>query len=212
MSIYSPPPSTVPTSVQNSPTSASDASAEQALDALRIASIMWMARSPRCVLLYDVYDPPKANEPGGAHLSNPQATNTPVRVADEQFELHVTSPASPVIHLVCKLFPWIITVRNPDGVTCGNVMNAVFRYLDKPISEEERWVMAGWKKPRNGEYVYSREVSQSWRKRVDVLKDFPVFRGLEMNPSLAAARIGGRSDIDVGLCLAMVFKGPGRER
>jgi len=44
------------------------------------------------------------------------------------------------MNIVCKLLPWVIDVRNPDGVTCEDVLKAIHTTLLEAITSPEWWI------------------------------------------------------------------------
>ncbi|KDQ21691.1 hypothetical protein BOTBODRAFT_89507, partial [Botryobasidium botryosum FD-172 SS1] len=82
-------------------------------------------------VLWDVRFPPSA-----ARLD----TDTPARLTARYASMPAVHPMQRRIHLVCKLLPWAIDVRNPDGVTCEDVLKAIHATLQETVTSPEWWI------------------------------------------------------------------------
>lgn len=132
-------------------------------------------------LIYDVRNVPttagRANAPGPlTHSERAQ---------------HATSPPRTFLRITCDLVPWTIEITRPQGVTLGDVLDAVYADLHKRVRRSE-WLIAqdglqekivrafAWRcynstAPRGFE-------EQQGPKRVDWLLKRTVFRGLSHGP------------------------------
>ncbi|KAG8930640.1 hypothetical protein FRC03_001858 [Tulasnella sp. 419] len=62
----------------------------------------------------------------------------PTQIAPEQWGAFASNPPMQELTLVVKQLPWHITVKNPNGVTIGDVLSQVHRSLLIPVADPHR--------------------------------------------------------------------------
>jgi hypothetical protein len=111
-------------------------------------------------------------------------------------------PRLETLTLVSEHFPWMIHVRASDadiGVTCADVMEALYKDLHKSSSREE---VNKWSKERlekiSAVYHYNRQAKEGVPggalgrgfRRVDYLSEYTIFDGIEYDEAMARERFG----------------------
>jgi len=117
-------------------------------------------------------------------------------------EQPATNPGVREMFLVSEEFPWVITVRNPNFITVGDVMATLYNALNQRISDNDWYNRAeGWKRDqlKRTFSVARRDYPQLRRredgpKQIDWCDDKTIFGGIFNNDSIIAARIGNRDD------------------
>jgi hypothetical protein len=151
-----------------------------------------------------------------ARLSNRRNTTEPREVPPEMLEQCITQPSTPILHLVCRLLPWVIVVENPMGVTCGDVIEKVQRSLWREIDLEAREPQLSDEEKERARCAYEVNCAYTRHHRrmvaLDVLGEHVVLRGLQKLDGVLAETLGASEVYKDKTCLALVFKGPGRVR
>ena len=111
-------------------------------------------------------------------------------------------PRLETLTLISEHFPWMIHVRASDadiGVTCVDVMEALYKDLHKSFSRDEvnRWSKARLEKI-SAVYHYNRQAKEGVPggalgkgfRRVDYLSEYTVFDGIEYDDAMARERFG----------------------
>ncbi|KAG8679901.1 hypothetical protein FRC09_018628, partial [Ceratobasidium sp. 395] len=123
-----------------------------------------------------------------------------------------TVPLVPSLRIISSYFPWVITARNPNGVTCGDVLSAIHanaRQLvwrgefDQLRTADKNRLAAGYyaNRPakgtlRNAEAPFD---AGSWLVRADWLGQYTVLRG--MSASKMKSHHGQPSDVMLNMYL-----------
>ncbi|KDQ13688.1 hypothetical protein BOTBODRAFT_55927 [Botryobasidium botryosum FD-172 SS1] len=113
-----------------------------------------------------------------------------------------TNPGVREMFLVSEEFPWVITVRNPNYITVGDVMATLYNALNQQISDLDWYNRAeSWKRDQiKRTFSAARRDHPHLRRRDDIPKqidwcgDKTIFGGIFNNDSIIAARIGNRDD------------------
>ncbi|TDL22711.1 hypothetical protein BD410DRAFT_722311 [Rickenella mellea] len=132
-------------------------------------------------------------------LKHPPATARPAsdprhHVSPRLFAQHATSPPTQFFRITSGLFPysWHIDIQNPHGVTVGDVLEGIFKFLRRGVDKYEFANASRTQSARVAESFYARvqrshdpryEQSQGVR-RIDWLLKHTMFVGL--TPSLDA--------------------------
>jgi hypothetical protein len=165
-------------------------------------------------VLHDIRD--RSDE---VFVSNTACTITPSHLPSAERSTLIISRAVKTIHLVSDLFNWIITVHNPEGVTCQNVLESVHEELFQNVVEKtprtlEQVARASETIPVNRRYDPTYPADRMYR--FDLLGERTVFRGLRWPRAIDEVETRGkmehREDMSEGLCLSLVLRGPGRDR
>jgi hypothetical protein len=143
-------------------------------------------------LYFDIGRPPS-----GIVFAEPQVT-IPL---EESYRVQpATFPRVTHMHIIgvgddtAPTFPWPATVHNPTGITCQDVLNAIFANFQEHISEDEYDVWTERQKDRCTRAYHLRvENANAWNpeltppthdglRRIDYMGDRVMFRGLEPSP------------------------------
>ncbi|KAG8762890.1 hypothetical protein FRC11_007293 [Ceratobasidium sp. 423] len=105
-----------------------------------------------------------------------------------------TVPLVPSLRIISPYFPWIITARNPTGVTCGDILSAIHTSalqlvwrgeFDKLRPEDKNRLAAGYHANRPAKGVPKTADSPfdagSWLVRADWLGRHTVLRGMSVS-------------------------------
>ncbi|CEL52139.1 hypothetical protein RSOLAG1IB_00677 [Rhizoctonia solani AG-1 IB] len=105
-----------------------------------------------------------------------------------------TVPLVPSLRIISPYFPWIVSARNPAGVTCGDILSAIHSSalqlvwrgeFDKLRSEDKSRLAAGYhaNRPAKGAPKTSDSPfdAGSWLVRADWLGRYTVLRGMTVS-------------------------------
>ena len=111
-------------------------------------------------------------------------------------------PRLETLTLISEHFPWMIHVKASDvdvGVTCADVMEALYKDLHKSFSRDE---VNRWSKGRldkiSAVYHYNRQAKEGVPggalgkgfRRVDYLSEYTIFDGIQYDEAMARERFG----------------------
>jgi hypothetical protein len=140
-------------------------------------------------LLYDVRHPPS-----DALSSSPYSA--PKELTPFETYSPVAGSSTTMLYLVSRYFPWVITVQNPRGVTCGDLTSAVYYALNQPVTHDELTAFSEKDRQKVFESFYSNRSSdfgglgpRASLERVDCLGAKTILCGLTEDPTLAASRM-----------------------
>ncbi|QRV86485.1 hypothetical protein RhiJN_14503 [Ceratobasidium sp. AG-Ba] len=105
-----------------------------------------------------------------------------------------TVPLVPTLRIMSPYFPWVITARNPNGVTCGDVLSAIHASARQLVwrgefeqlrTVDKNRLAAGYhaNRPANGDLMSADAPFEagSWLVRADWLGRYTVLRGMSAN-------------------------------
>jgi hypothetical protein len=112
------------------------------------------------------------------------ANSATTTITSEDLYSPAIIPRTNLLRLVSEPFPWVITARNPGGVTCFDVINAIYDALDlqpapsdwSDLSAAER---TGITANFNTNCAHADRSTNGGLKRVDWIGPHTIFRGLE---------------------------------
>ena len=140
------------------------------------------------------------------------STNPPRKLPDDIASTAATMPAVPKLRLVSKECPWAITVKNPEGVTIADILDAIYSALDQPMTEGEWWIAQDEERARVLEtYKYNcsdaagtpkKRKLEDGVKRIDFLEKTMVI-GLTKDEQLIKARFPDKKEQAEALVLLL---------
>jgi hypothetical protein len=185
---HTPPRRPLPETHLHTPTSPANSSPTPSSPPIRTFMSNHPSTSSLPRLIYDVRDSPSRA------LSGTSAAEASFISATE-LAVPVTNPPVPFIRLLCRRFPWEVIVRNSGGVTCGDVLQAVYNTLNQPITPNEWWIV----KDEDREIAMTASLRNCARsparvksegvKRVDWLGLHTAMRGVGRDDKLVESRI-----------------------
>jgi hypothetical protein len=148
-------------------------------------------------------------KPEKAYIS----THPPRKLPDDIASAAATMPAVPKLRLVAKECPWAITVKNPEGVTVTDCLEAVYTALDQPMTEGEWWIAQDEERAKILE-TYKHNCSdaagtpkkrklEEGVKRIDYLGERTLVVGLTKDDGLIKARFPDKKEQAEALVLLL---------
>ena len=136
-------------------------------------------------LLWDLREPP-ANARPVLNLEEP--------LSRLDLAQHATFPPLPILYITCDIFPeeWPIKVTRDDGVTVGDVLEAIHHTLLRRISHDE-WNRLSLKQQNRIKIVFDNRCAMAENReecrlhgvlRVDCILYHTLFAGLSVSPGL----------------------------
>ncbi|KAL0959889.1 hypothetical protein HGRIS_011557 [Hohenbuehelia grisea] len=136
----------------------------------------------RCPITWDLRNIPSTSV---RHITSPDRT-----LSEFELSQHATAPPVTALHIICDLPPedWPIIAQNENGVTVGNVLDAIHNVLKAQIKQPE------WDRlPEKKQSLIGSIFDERWRNaddprttwsygvlRVDCILRHTVFAGLTM--------------------------------
>jgi hypothetical protein len=119
-----------------------------------------------------------------------------------------TFPRVDFLRIISPHVPWTVEVRNPDGVTCGDVCERLYAKFNELVARPEwetvppeykKEVTLAYKKNRSTEPGYPGGMMGAGIKRVDFLGERTMFGGAQIDDEFVKERVGS----GLGVCIVL---------
>lgn len=130
------------------------------------------------------------------------SSRLPSRSWNDACEEPCTSPLVHHVRLCSPCFPWVINVENPQGVTCGDILDSLHAFMERNISSAQFEALpTSFQTSIDVAYRQNRKTPRGKRfygialRRGEILRSFTVWNGLVQNDKYVRETLGSQPGV-----------------